>query len=346
MPTTSATGATASPGNALGLGLDVGGTATRWALAAAAGQIVAEGEIGGMPGRPRSVQEWQAVQRQLAALSAALRPHLGVVGSVGSAGSAGLAGRVAGVVAGITGFDASTAAATTYRESCAAALGLAPQRIWLADDIVMGCLSQFAPGDGYLVYAGTGSMSAYVDEQGALHRAGGRGHVLDDAGSAVWMVCQAFKAIWRREDEAPGSWQQSALARALLQGVGGSDWSATRSFIYGHERGDIGRLALEIARCADADPLAAELLQRAGAELARLAQVHITRHGRRPVVLSGRGAGLHPNILATMQARLGPEITVSYRAMRMHLKAAEFARDGPQGLSDLLPLLRLRRPPS
>lgn len=308
---------------AIGLGLDVGGTATRWALVQAAGPVLAEGELPGMPGRPCSDADWQQVQATLSTLAEALQAHTALAA-------------LGGLVAGITGFDPDGPQAARYRQATAAALGLPVQRICLADDIVMGYLSHFAPGEGYMVYAGTGSMSAYIDEHGHFHRVGGRGHVLDDGGSAVWMVCQAFKQIWRREDEAPGSWQQSALARELMHSVGGSQWAATRAFIYGQERGAIGQLAQVIAGCAERDPLALTLLQRAGDELAWLAQVHITRHGPRPVVLSGRAAGLHPSILASAQARLGADIRVSHRAMRMHLKAAELARAGPACLDDIL----------
>ncbi len=306
-----------------GLGLDVGGTATRWALVQPHGPLLAEGELPGMPGRPCTDGDWQRVHATFAALAKAIQAHTDPA-------------KLGGLVAGITGFDPQGPQAAAYQQACTAALGLPAQRIGLADDIVMGYLSHFEPGEGYMVYAGTGSMSAYIDEHGHFHRVGGRGHVLDDGGSAVWMVCQAFKAIWRREDEAPGCWRQSALACELMRSVGGSQWAATRAFIYGQDRGAIGQLAQVIAGCAERDPLALALLQRAGEELAWLAQVHITRHGPRPVVLSGRAAGLHPSILASAQAQLGAEIKVTHRAMRMHLKAAELAGAGRFGLDDIL----------
>lgn len=315
--------ATPTQPTALGLGLDVGGTATRWALADRAGRLCAEGELEAMPGNPLDETDWQRVRTQLAALAAQLAPHL-------------QGAELGGVLAGLTGFDPAGASTPTLRQIWSGALGLPKESIRLSNDIVMGYLAHFQPGQGYMVYAGTGSVAAYIDEQGGLHRVGGRGHVLDDGGSAVWMVCQAFKEIWRTEEDTPGAWRNSALARALMQAVGGSEWSATRNFIYRQQRGTIGRLALLVASCAPTDPLAHSLLERAGDELARLAQVLVTRFGVRPVILSGRAAGLHSSILSAMHARLGPGVSLSYGPMRSHQRAAELANDGSPWLTELL----------
>jgi glucosamine kinase len=139
--------------------------------------------------------------------------------------------------------------------------------------------ASFAPGEGYLVYAGTGSIGAFIDAAGQFHRAGGRGVVLDDGGGGFWIAREALRHIWRLEDEMPGAWQASPMARAVFDYVGGADWADSRQFIYGQERGAVGKLALAVAATADQDP-AATILRAAGRELARLALALTKRFGR------------------------------------------------------------------
>src|SRR5712664_809200 len=57
----------------LGLGIDAGGTRTRWALATAPGEIVAEGEVRGMSAL--QVREERHVRETLAQLAAGVLAH-------------------------------------------------------------------------------------------------------------------------------------------------------------------------------------------------------------------------------------------------------------------------------
>src|SRR6185503_3419505 len=98
-------------------------------------------------------------------------------------------------------------------------------------------LGVFAPGEGHLVYAGTGSVGAHIGADGTFHRAGGRGFILDDAGSGFWIACQALRHIWREEDSRPRAWEASPMAREILGMLGGSDWAHTREAVYGNDRG-------------------------------------------------------------------------------------------------------------
>jgi N-acetylglucosamine kinase-like BadF-type ATPase len=139
-----------------------------------------------------------------------------------------------------------------------------------------------------------------------LHRAGGRGAVIDDAGGGHWIARQALQLVWRAEDATPGAAAATPLGRALAQAVGGDDWPATRAFVYGASRGELGTLALAVAAAADeGDAPALALLQQAGRELARLAQA---LHGRLgaglPVALAGRVFDLHPAIEAALRQAL------------------------------------------
>ncbi len=107
-----------------------------------------------------------------------------------------------------------------------------PAAVTLSNDIELAYLASFAPGAGYLVYAGTGSIGAYIDADHVFHRAGGRGVLLDDGGGGFWIAREALRHIWRNEDEQPGCWRDSPLAQAVFEHIGGADWNLSRQFIY------------------------------------------------------------------------------------------------------------------
>ena len=166
----------------------------------------------------------------------------------------------------------------------------------VVSDIEIAYHAAFAPGEGYLVYAGTGSIAAFIDSENTLHRAGGRGVQLDDAGGGYWIAREALRRIWRREDESPGAWHDSPLARLLFDAVGGDSSVYSSRFLIERDRGEVGLLAQHVATCADTDPLASALLTDAGSELARLANAMQHRFGQRNIVVGGRAAQLHPSI--------------------------------------------------
>jgi glucosamine kinase len=297
----------AGSAHGLGLGIDAGGTRTRWALAAADGAIVAEGEVAGLSALQMGSGDGRAsVRATLASLASAVLTH----------------GRPQRVRAGLTGFGGDDAQLQAW---LAEPLGLSAPDVVLCNDIEIAYLDSFAPGQGYLVYAGTGSIGAWIDAAGQFHRAGGRGVLLDDGGGGFWIAREALRHIWRAEDERPGCWNDSPMARAVFARIGGSDWSLSRQFIYGQERGAVGQLALVVAASAEADPVARTILQGAGMELARLACALIGRFGARPVVLAGRASSLHPMIAAAMRAALPPAIALSERVSQPHFAAARIA---------------------
>jgi glucosamine kinase len=293
--------------SALGLGIDAGGTRTRWALAGPDGAIVAEGQVAGLSAlQMGSAAGRQGVHANFAMLAKAVLEH-------------GQPGRVR---AGLTGFGGDGEQLQRWLSDL---LALDARAITLCSDIEIAYLDSFAPGEGYLVYAGTGSIGAWIDQQNRFHRAGGRGVMLDDGGGGFWIAREALRHIWRNEDECPGRWQQSPMARAVFEQVGGEDWSFSRQFIYGQERGEVGKLALAVAASADADPAAAAILRGAGAELARLATALSERFGPRPVVLVGRASALHPIIAAAMRAALPPATQLTQSVGQAHYAAARIA---------------------
>ena len=291
----------------LGLGIDAGGTQTRWALATVDGAIVADGTVEGLSALQMSSDAGRsAVHATFARLCQAV---LAV-------------GQPRAVVAGLTGFGGDD---VVLAQMLATLLALDAAHVSVGNDIDIAYRDSFEPGEGYLVCAGTGSIAAWIDADGGFHRAGGRGVLLDDGGGGYWIAREALRHIWRREDEAPGSWQSSPMAQAVFAQLGGSDWSLSRAFMYGQDRGAIGRLALAVAASAESDPFALEILQCAGRELARLVLALTARYGPRPVVLAGRAAQLHPAIAVAMRAALPVSLMMEQKVARSHEAAAQLA---------------------
>ena len=304
----------ASTTSPCGLGIDAGGTQTRWALARATGEIFANGHVAGLTAlQMHSDAGRQYIREVLADLVDAVRAN----------------GQPASVYAGMTGFSGS---GDNLRTLIGEALGIDSHAVALGTDIEIAYLDLYAPGEGYVVYAGTGSIAAFIDTAGVLHRAGGRGALLDDAGSGFWIACEALRHIWRVEDEHPESWRDSPMALEIFDRIGGSDWTHSRRFVYGSSdasaRGEIGKLAIAVAAVADIDPTARHILEAAGGELARLGRAMTLRFGSRPVTLTGRVGALHPAIAAAMRAALPESTPLQVRTSEAHFAAARIAARG------------------
>lgn len=294
----------------LALGLDAGGTQTRWALATPDGRIVASGTTDGLSalqtGKPGGMD---AIQRVFAGVAQYVAAH----------------GRVGGIHAGITGFGGYGSNTQELTQLLARSFSLSDDQVRIGNDISIAYLDLFQPGGGYLIYAGTGSIAAYIDEQGVFQRAGGRGYLLDDGGGGFWIAREALRLIWRREDEQPGSWRDSAMARNLFAQMDCSDWDDARHYIYQRSRGEIGRLALAVAAAAGSDAAALDLLRAAGQELARLGMAMCTRYGKKPMALSGRVQELHPAIAQTLRSCLPADVSLQLSTCQAHLAAARLA---------------------
>ncbi|MEI6733586.1 MAG: BadF/BadG/BcrA/BcrD ATPase family protein [Comamonadaceae bacterium] len=293
------------------LGIDAGGSQTRWALVRSDQSIPSEGSIAGFSALELGSESGN---RKVSDILKGLSEQ--VLGG----------GGVSGVHAGVSGFGGlQERSGQILHALLAKHFKLPGEAVVLSNDIELACLAAFEPGMGYLVYAGTGSIAGFVDAQREFHRAGGRGGFLDDGGSGYWITIQALRQIWRAEDEKPGCWVESPMAVSMFKAIGGSDWSCSRQLIYGASRGQIGQLALAVAAAADGDPAARDILQRAGVELARLGSAMIARFGIRPVVLAGRVPQLHRLIEQSMRERLPPESDLRLVNLQAHIAAARLA---------------------
>ena len=299
------------PTLALALGLDAGGTSTRWAVADALGKVQHEGAAAGFSGWQLAGAEGRA---DIAALLTDIAQQVHAAAPKAS---------VAALCLGLTGFDGDASAAMAALLK--AALGVPAQRMRLFNDVELACRASFAPGQGVLLYAGTGSVAAYVDEHEQLHRAGGHGGLIDDGGSGYWIAREALRHIWRAEDEGPGAWRSSAMARRVFDHVGGHVWADTRNWVYGATRGELGQLAVAVAQAADSDAAAMDIVQRAAGELARLGLVLMRRCGARPLALAGRVFDLHPVIEQATRRALAPHEVLPRVEQAAHHAAARIA---------------------
>jgi N-acetylglucosamine kinase-like BadF-type ATPase len=160
------TGPTADPvlDPALALGIDAGGSATRWALADTAGAVLAEGRAPPF-GRLQllDAEGGRAFDAALEALASALPA------------------RPKAAWAGVTGLDAAQTGPCT--EQLAAALGLDRAAIHAASDIELLCRA--AGVEPVVLYAGTGSIAAWLSPHGLLERSGEE-------------LARLVHALWRR----------------------------------------------------------------------------------------------------------------------------------------------------
>lgn len=258
------------------LGIDMGGTASRWVWLGPDGAQVR----GTAPGATAMVYDEArraAFTGALAAIRAALpgRPraaHLGLTGA---------------------GFNRDPA----LNALAALALGLPPDRVSHWNDVELAHRAVFPGGTGHLVLSGTGAVGIGVTARGRAV-VGGRGVVLDDRGSAAWIAVQALQAVYARLDATGGTAGVERLAEAL----GVADWDATRGRVYG-DRGALGLMARQVAAAAAGGcPVAADILSRAGAELAAMAGQLRDRLGPAPLAFVGGALRLDAAIPAALRA--------------------------------------------
>lgn len=262
-----------------GLGIDAGGTGTRWVVVDENGSVLASGFAAPLSGHLYNEQsQTQACQILDDIAQAAHRSQ-----------------PITGCKAGITGLSPESDIASLLRDTLSQSLGLAPTAISLREDIYLLARSHFRLGEGIVVYAGTGSIAYHLTESGQTVRLGGHGLLLDDKGSGAWIGREALARILMQEEMRPGSGWHTPLGQALAGLIGATDWGSIRRFVYGGDRGTLARLAPAVAESAGQnDALAMAILARAGDELALLATGLWQRLGSQPVALCGGAAFLHP----------------------------------------------------
>ncbi len=125
---------------------------------------------------------------------------------------------IGAVTAGITGL--STQIASEFQNIIARELELQLEQVHVMNDMDLAYRANFVPGEGILVYAGTGSIAYHIAKDGSVVRSGGYGFLIDDAGGGFWIGREALKlALFRLERGIP-----DPLSRVIFEHIGASDW--------------------------------------------------------------------------------------------------------------------------
>ncbi len=275
------------------LGIDGGASSSKWAVLDATGTLVAQGRtapiIGHLFNEEMRAQVWAALD----ALLSETQPYAPEA-----------------VVAGITGLDAGTKEAQRMGAYIGQALGLPEKRVAVLNDMDLVYRAHFAPGEGMVVYAGTGSVAYSIASDGTVYRAGGHGYLIGDEGAGFWIGKTALRHLMRWHDAGLDT-ALYPLARHLYAVLGGRDWPRIREYVYGGGRQAVAALAPAVGRAAEeGDETATQVLLQAGRELADLALTLRHRLGPRPVVLCGGALQVSP--LIEQGARELIELSVQY----------------------------------
>ncbi len=273
----------------LGLGIDAGGSCTRWSLVDTAGREFGRGEgppLTGHLGQSRDRSENLAKFDQI--LTAVLE-----------------SARPVAVVAGITGLHAGTEAADLFRRAALRKLRLQREHVHILNDMDIAYASAFAPGKGVLVYAGTGSVGYHVRADGSSVSVGGHGALVDDAGAAYWIGHEGLKQTLRWADEL-GRPSDARLAREIYRNLGSTAWPDINERLYENGRSRVASLAPAVHRAAQqGDAVAMNIFAGAGRELARLARLVLERLSEPlPVALAGGTVAAGPLLTQAFAASL------------------------------------------
>jgi N-acetylglucosamine kinase-like BadF-type ATPase len=127
----------------------------------------------------------------------------------------------------------------------------------------------FGPGPGVLVIAGTGSIAFGRNSTGVTAHAGGHGFIISDEGSGQWIGRTAVSACLSAVDEGTPCELLPLLFGAFNVASAGELIQAANAV----PLADFSRLLPVVLQAAeDGDPIARDVLRRAGDELASIAK--------------------------------------------------------------------------
>ncbi len=298
------------------LGIDAGGTKTVCLLADEDGHVLAEARGSGANLQSAGELEVEKVLHQV--MEAALAQH-----DV----------RPAATCLGIAGVDRPGDAEAV--RGIMRRIGF-KTRTLVVNDALIALVAGAGDEPGVVVVAGTGSIAYGRNAAGQAARAGGWGYLLGDEGGGFWIGRAALSAVVRQFD---GRGPATLLTGMVLQHMRLASPTELIHEIYYRDlqRHATAGLAALVQEATDAgDAVAAQILVRAGGELAAAAASVITRLGMRgeafPIVLAGgifRGVPWLMGDVATRLSEVAPRSTArlldvepAVGAVRLALAAA------------------------
>lgn len=218
------------------------------------------------------------------------------------------------------------------------------QRFRCGNDMVCAWAGALAGADGITVASGTGSI-AYGEFEGRAERAGGWGELFSDEGSSYWVAREGLRLFSRMSDGRTARGPLYDLMRSHFKLKVDLELCAA---IYGSEaqqRSRLAQLAQVVTRAAvEGDRAATELIERAASELADLVDAvaaGLQIPANRSILVSYTGGmfrigeRLTAPLLSQLQLRSAryvvtpprfpPEIGAALQAARLHQSPLDLA---------------------
>ncbi len=278
------------------LGVDGGGTKTKFCLADDAGRLLAE-----------SVQPTcHYMQTGFDGMAAVLKSGATAVCALAGV----LSDRIECAFVGCPGYGEVPADMPRIRAAAAAALGCVPHRI--GNDVENASAGALNGKAGINIVAGTGSIGFGKNPFGVTMRCGGWHHAIgSDEGSGYWIALRLLTAFTRQSD---GRGEKTALYAAVRDKLQlDSDYDVIARIVddWALDRTRIASLAPLAASLYDAgDPCAKQILEDAGAELCRIVCAiyrGLRFSGATQVGYTGGVFNMGERILSPMRAILAPQ---------------------------------------
>jgi len=282
------------------LGIDAGASATKWALINDLG-VVKSGIDASMDGhiyRTSSRERMQEVSRSIAKQIQDFKLSKAFIG-------------ITGVLQ-----DGSI-------EELLTSTFKAP--VTVVSDIELAYRANFSPGEGILLYAGTGSVAYAIDEKVQVHKIGGWGYLLGDEGGGYWIGREAIRNTLLSL-ESGKSMTPNSLTELISHEIKGHNWEAIKEFVYSNERSAIAALSQIVdAAARNGSPDAISILNKAAGLLVEL--VHRIDHNlvRKSLPIKFTGGISTSDILYTELEKF-LRGRVSRSTIDIAVRAAELAR--------------------
>ncbi|MET0657859.1 MAG: BadF/BadG/BcrA/BcrD ATPase family protein [Steroidobacteraceae bacterium] len=140
------------------------------------------------------------------------------------------------------------------------------------NDMVCGWAGSLAAEDGINIVAGTGSIG-YGQRRGRCARAGGWGEAFSDEGSAYWIAMQGLNAYSRMSDGRLPKGPLHALINQSLKLENDLDLCAQVYGANARSRSELAQFSQLVSKAAGlGDQAAVDIFRRAGQELAQIAE--------------------------------------------------------------------------
>jgi len=235
------------------LGIDGGGTKTEAVLADEHGFVLSIGKSGG------SNPNFVGKEVSFASIICAAKAALACVNN----------SRIEEVVVCAPGIKKYT---EELHQKLEKILNIGKSRILIDDDKLNSFYGALGKEYGAVVLAGTGSFAMGINKYGQKYVIGGWGPIIGDEGSGQWIAVQALKAIAKEHD---GIGPTTLLTNMIMRQYGVSDASDIRRVIAIDNISGLVPVVMEAAQKGDS--VALSIINRAGVELAKMANAVISK---------------------------------------------------------------------